>query len=69
MGVKGLVLRSWDLVSQVINKVTILIRTYNLVKVLITLLTMSHDPPSTGALSSLERISKAHKRTGHEARR
>ena len=34
---------SWDLVSKVINKVTILISP---IKVLITLLTKSHDPPS-----------------------
>ena len=33
---------SWDLVSEVINNVTILITP---IKVLITLLTKSHDPP------------------------
>ena len=38
---------NWDLVSGVISKVTTVIITYKPIKVLITLLTKSHDPPST----------------------
>ena len=42
----GLLLKgSWDLVTRVIIRVTILITP---IKVLITLLTKSHDPPSRG---------------------
>ena len=37
---------SGDSVSRVISKVTIVISTYKQIKVLITLLTKSHDPPS-----------------------
>ena len=37
---------SWDLATGVKNKVTILIITHNPIKVLITLLTKSHNPPS-----------------------
>ena len=44
---QGLIKGSWDLVTTVINKVTILIITYiTPIRVLITLLTKSHDPPS-----------------------
>ena len=43
----------WDLVTTVINKVTILITTYNPNTVLITLLTKSPDPPSTTCLSDI----------------
>ena len=39
----GLLKGSWDLVTRVIIRVTILITP---IKVLITLLTRSHDPPS-----------------------
>ena len=48
--------RVWDLgvaefwglgYTKVIHKVNILIKTYNPVRVLITLLTKSHDPPSS----------------------
>ena len=43
----GILRGSWDLVSGVVNTVTILTTTYNpSYKVLITLLTKSHDPPS-----------------------
>ena len=40
---------SWDVVTRVIIKVTILITTYSItsLKVLITLLAKSHDPPSS----------------------
>ena len=37
---------SWDLVTRVIIKVTTHITTYNPIKVLITILTKSHDPSS-----------------------
>ena len=48
---------SWDLVSRVIIRVTILITP---IKVLITLLTKSHDPPSSssGTKSGQDRSSK-----------
>ena len=37
---------SWDLVTRVINKVAIVIVTYNPIRVLIAVLTKSHEPPS-----------------------
>ena len=43
MAVLGILKGSWDLVTRVIIRVTILITP---IKVLITLLTKSHDPPS-----------------------
>ena len=43
---KGLLKGSWDLVTRVIKKVTIHIITYTPLKLLITILTKSHDPPS-----------------------
>ena len=42
---RGILKGSWDLVSRVITKVTILITP---IRGLITLLTKSHDPPSRG---------------------
>ena len=48
---------SWDLVSGVINKVTILITP---IKVLITLLTKSHDPPSSRKAPGTSRASGIH---------
>ena len=45
--VSSLLKGSWDLVTGVINKATIVLITYNPpIKVLLTLLTKSQDPPS-----------------------
>ena len=45
-GLRVLLGGSWDLVTRVTIRVAILITTYNPKKVLIALLTKSHDPPS-----------------------
>ena len=45
---------SWDLVTRVISKVTIVIIAYNPPnRVLITLLAKSHDPPSKGCRAAM----------------
>ena len=44
-------LGSWDFVTKVINKVTVLMITYNTIYVSISVLPTSHDPPSTLAMS------------------
>ena len=51
--VEGLLGGSWDLVTRVISKVTVLITTYN-PNYSITLLTKSHDPVSSNPYKSLE---------------